>query len=129
MAMRLRILAAMCLIISASPSMAEGDAARGERAFSKCSACHSIDHPRTRLGPHLMGVVGRPAGTVPEYKYSAAMTDAGAGGLIWTEEKLHAFLYSPKKTVPGTSMRFFGLWSDSEIDDLIAYLKTVAAPQ
>lgn len=125
----LRFLTALCLLLPVSQSWAEGDAERGERAFSKCSACHSIDHPRTRLGPHLMGVVGRPAGAVADYKYSPAMTEAGGNGLVWTEEKLHAFLYSPKKTVPGTSMRFFGLWSDSEIDDLIAYLKTVQAPQ
>ncbi len=76
-----------------------------------------------------MGVVGRPAGSVADYGYSDAMKGAGANGLVWTEEELHAFLYSPKKAVPGTSMRFFGLWSDSEIDDLIAYLKTVPAPQ
>ncbi len=125
----LRLLTALCLCVTAAPSWAEGDAARGERAFSKCSACHSIDHPRTRLGPHLMGVVGRPAGAVADYKYSQAMKDAGGNGLVWTEEKLHAFLYSPKKTVPGTAMRFFGLWSDGEIDDLIAYLKTVQAPE
>ncbi|WP_413785924.1 c-type cytochrome [Agrobacterium sp. rho-13.3] len=102
---------------------------QGEQSFSKCSACHNIESPRTRLGPHLMGVVGRHAGSVPDYKYSQAMTDAGASGLIWDEDKLRAFLSSPKKVVPGTSMRFFGLWSETEIDNLIAYLKTVSAPQ
>jgi cytochrome c len=124
-----RFLTGCLIVLSASAALADGDPQRGERAFSKCSACHSIEKPRTRLGPHLMGVVGRPAGSVTDYGYSDAMKNAGADGLVWTEEKLHAFLYSPKKTVPGTSMRFFGLWSDSEIDDLIAYLKTVPAPQ
>lgn len=80
------------------------------------------------MGPHLMGVVGRPVGSVADYKYSQAMKDAGSGGMVWTEDKLREFLSSPKKTVPGTSMRFFGLWSESGIDDLIAYLKTVQAP-
>lgn len=116
------------LAISASMAFADGDPVNGERAFSKCSACHSIENPRTRMGPHLMGVVGRPAGSVVDYKYSQAMKDAGAGGMVWTDDNLRAFISSPKKTVPGTSMRFFGLWSESEINDIIAYLKTVQAP-
>lgn len=128
MTRKLGLLTGICLLLSISTLWADGDPERGERAFSKCSACHSIENPRTRMGPHLMGVVGRPAGSVADYNYSQAMKDAGAGGLVWNNEKLHAFLSSPKKTVPGTSMRFFGLWSDSEIDDLIAYLKTVPLP-
>ncbi len=122
-------LSATFLVLGVSTAFADGDAANGERAFSKCSACHSIENPRTRMGPHLMGVVGRSAGSVADYKYSQAMTDAGAGGMVWTEDNLREFLSSPKKKVPGTSMRFFGLWSESEINDLIAYLKTVQAPQ
>ncbi len=122
-------ISATFLLLGVSSAFADGDVANGERAFSKCSACHSIENPRTRMGPHLMGVVGRPAGSVADYKYSQAMTDAGAGGMAWTEDNLREFLSSPKKKVPGTSMRFFGLWSESEINDLIAYLKTVQAPQ
>ena len=129
MTMKLTVLVLSCVLLPASATWAEGDAARGERSFSKCSACHNIESPRTRLGPHLMGVVGRSAGSVPDYKYSQAMTDAGAQGMVWSDDKLREFLYSPKKTVPGTSMRFFGLWNESEIEDLIAYLKTVQAPQ
>nr|WP_320197682.1 cytochrome c family protein [Agrobacterium sp. rho-13.3]MDX8306518.1 cytochrome c family protein [Agrobacterium sp. rho-13.3]MDX8307151.1 cytochrome c family protein [Agrobacterium sp. rho-13.3] len=125
----MKFLTGLCFLLSASSLWAQGDAVQGEQSFSKCSACHNIESPRTRLGPHLMGVVGRHAGSVPDYKYSQAMTDAGASGLIWDEDKLRAFLSSPKKVVPGTSMRFFGLWSETEIDNLIAYLKTVSAPQ
>lgn len=123
------VVAASLLFLFALPAFAEGDAARGEQSFSKCSSCHNIDAPRTRLGPHLMGVVGRPAGAVSDYtNYSQAMKDAGAGGLVWDEAALKRFLSSPKKMVPGTSMRFFGLWSESEIDDIIAYLKSIPAP-
>ncbi|MBD8687431.1 cytochrome c family protein [Rhizobium sp. CFBP 13717] len=122
-------LSGVLVLLSVTIAYAEGDPARGERSFSKCSACHIIDNPRTRMGPHLMGVVGRPAGSVADYNYSAAMKDAGAKGMVWTEDNLRAFLYSPKKLVPGTSMRFFGLWSEDEINDLIAYMKTVPAPQ
>lgn len=129
MKMKLNCLTAFLFLFPLSAVHADGDAANGERAFSKCSACHSIENPRTRMGPHLMGVVGRQAGSVADYKYSQAMKDAGSTGMIWTEDNLRAFLSSPKKKVPGTSMRFFGLWSESEINDLIAYMKTVEAPK
>lgn len=129
MVMMRACLSGVLVLFSLTTAFAEGDPAKGERSFSKCSAWHSIDNPRTRLGPHLMGVVGRPAGSVADYNYSAAMKDAGASGMVWTDDNLRVFLYSPKKLVPGTSMRFFGLWSEEEINDLIAYMQTVPAPQ
>ena len=122
-------LAVALAVLFATGAYADGDPAAGKRAFGKCSSCHNVDNPRTRLGPHLMGVVGRPAGSVADYpNYSQAMKDAGTGGLVWNEEALREFFSSPKKKVPGTSMRFFGLWSESEIDNIIAYLKTKSAP-
>ncbi|WP_296099323.1 cytochrome c family protein [uncultured Agrobacterium sp.] len=121
--------AAFLLTLSVASVSAEGDPVEGERAFGKCASCHNIDNPRTRLGPHLMGVVGRRAGSVADYpNYSQAMKDAGASGLVWDEAALREFLSSPKKKVPGTFMRFFGLWSATEIDNIIAYLKTKPAP-
>ena len=120
-----KILTCLWLFTLCPPAFSDGDPVHGEQVFSKCSPCHSVDAPRTRMGPHLMGVVGRPAGAVADYKnYSQAMKDANTAGFIWTEEELAKFLSSPKKTIPGTSMRFFGLWSESEIADVIAYLKT-----
>lgn len=81
------------------------------------------------MGPHLIGVVVRPAGAVSDYSnYSQAMKDAAAAGVVWNEGELKQFLASPKTFLPGTSMRFFGLWSQAEIDDIIAYMKTKPAP-
>lgn len=114
----------------AAPALAEGNAVHGGKVFSRCSNCHSIDAPRTRMGPHLMGVVGRPMASVADYgHYSQALKDAGVAGRVWTEEELQGFISSPKKAIPGTSMRFFGLWSETDIADLIAYLKTHPMPQ
>lgn len=111
-------------------AVAEGDAAHGEKVFSRCSTCHSVDTPRTRMGPHLMGVVGRPMASVADYgHYSQALKDAGAAGRVWTEDELQKFIASPKKSIPGNAMRFFGLWSETDIADLIAYLKTHPLPQ
>lgn len=117
-------------LLPAAGVFAEGDAARGEKVFSRCSTCHSIDAPRTRMGPHLMGVVGRPMAGVADYgHYSQSLKDAGASGRVWTEEELQKFIASPKKAIPGNAMRFFGLWSETDIVDLIAYLKTHPLPQ
>ncbi|MEA3534323.1 cytochrome c family protein [Rhizobium sp. CC-YZS058] len=112
------------LLAFSFPAWAEGgDAARGAATFKACSNCHVVQGDRTVFGPSLQGVVGRKAGSVPGYRYSEAMLAAGEQGLIWTEADLSAFLSSPKRKVPGTSMRFWGFWSQSSIDDVIAYLK------
>ncbi len=118
------------LLLLPANTFAEGDAAHGAKVFSRCSTCHSIDAPRTRMGPHLMGVVGRPMASVADYgRYSQALKDAGTAGRVWTEEELRQFIASPKKAIPGNAMRFFGLWSETDIADLIAFLKTRPLPQ
>lgn len=100
---------------------AAGDAAAGRQAFAKCSACHQVgSSARGAFGPHLNGLLGRRAGSTA-YPYSAAMK---ASGLTWDDATLRAFLRSPGDTVPGTKMRFWGLGSERQIDDLLAYLRT-----
>ncbi|MFP5078018.1 c-type cytochrome [Rhizobium sp. YIM 134829] len=101
----------------------DGDAKRGAATFKACSNCHVAVGDRTVFGPSLQGVVGRRAGSLPGFRYSEAMKAAGDQGLVWTEADLSAFLSNPKRKVPGTSMRFWGFWSQSSIDDVIAYLK------
>jgi len=99
------------------------DAQKGRRTFQQCVSCHAVESDSNGFGPHLKGVLGRRAGSVSGYAYSQAMQDAGAAGLIWDEAALSAFLASPAKKVPGTKMRFYGFWFQSQIDDVIAYLK------
>ena len=104
------------------PAQAEGDAVAGAKIYLKCRSCHVLDHPTNKMGPHLMQLLGRKAGSVEGFQYSSAMTEAGKTGLIWDEKNLKAFLTSPKTMIPGTSMRFWGLW-EGQIDDLTAYLR------
>ncbi|MQW89384.1 c-type cytochrome [Sinorhizobium saheli] len=101
----------------------EGDAEAGATVFKKCAACHVVDKDQNRVGPSLMGVIGRTAGTHPDYKYSQAMIEAGKGGLVWDEATLHEYLENPKAKVKGTKMVFAGLKKDEDINNLIAYLK------
>lgn len=110
-------------VLFAVPAHAEGDAAAGEKVFAKCKACHELEKGVNKVGPTLKGVVGRPAASVPDYKYSEAMLAKGAEGLVWTEENLTAYLPDPKAYVPKTKMAFAGLKKPEDVANIIAYLK------
>ncbi|WP_282605498.1 YceI family protein [Pelagibius sp. Alg239-R121] len=95
-----------------------GDAKAGKKAFRRCKACHEVTAEKNKVGPHLVGVVGRTAGTVDGYKYSEAMSSTA---IVWTPEALGEFLKGPKDYVPGTKMTA-KLKKQKDIDDIIAYL-------
>lgn len=103
-----------------STAYAAGDPAAGKQAFLKCASCHQLGSPRSGFGPHLHGIIGRPAAAATDFKYSEAMRGSR---IVWTEDALRAFLKAPGKVVPGNAMRFTGIGSDREIDDLLAYLR------
>jgi len=108
----------------AAAHAASGDAAKGQKIFRKCMACHYIDKDKNKVGPSLMGVVGRPAASVKSYHYSAALKAKGAGGLVWTTDNLDQWLTNPRKFAPGTKMTFAGLHSAKQRADIIAYLQS-----
>jgi cytochrome c len=98
------------------------DPAKGEAAFQdRCSECHVLEG--IGQGPSLIGVVGRKAGSLPGYAYSAALT---ASGIVWTPAMLDRFLSGPKKLVPGTAMEVI-VPDQAERRDLVAYLATLKA--
>lgn len=86
-----------------------------------CAECHSISStPRNKKGPSLYGVVGRHAGSVAGFNYSAANR---AAAISWTPEVLRHYLAGPQAAIPGTTMKFRGLANPKEIDDLVAFLE------
>ena len=109
---------------------ADGDAALGKKVFNRCMACHEAATDRDKVGPHLLGVVGRTAGTAESFlgHYSDAMKSAGAAGLVWDEANLTEYLRAPKLKVPGNRMAFGGLSNDGDIANVIAYLKADPKP-
>lgn len=113
----MRHFAAGLLALGIAGPAAAGDAARGRDVFKVCIACHS-DRPGD-LGPSLIGVVGRKAAALDDYRYSGPMARAG---FVWDEARLREFLRDPQSLVKGTRMPFDGLGEDADIDDVIAYL-------
>jgi cytochrome c len=100
------------------------DPGRGERIFQRCFACHSVVAGDDRLpGPSLRGVVGRRAGSLPGFRYSPALVDAGARGLVWTRETLDAYLADPQAFVPGTEMGLPPLRAADDRRDVIDFLE------
>lgn len=96
--------------------------ATGARSFSACRSCHTVALGQPNVvGPNLFGVVGRRAGTVPNYKYSDALKRAG---IVWTDASLDRWIQSPSTMVPGTKEHFLGLASPQDRANIIAYLKT-----
>jgi len=102
----------------------DGDAAAGQRVFNQCRACHQIENNgRNGVGPNLHGVVGRRAGSIEGFRYSANMRQLAEGGLTWDEANLRRYLTNPKDVVPQGSMAFPGLRNPTQLNDVIAYLK------
>jgi|HubBroStandDraft_5_1064220.scaffolds.fasta_scaffold340312_1 cytochrome c len=98
------------------PAMPTGDAARGQASYQACSGCHSIDD--NDVGPRHRGVIGRRAGSLPDYSYSPALRNSQ---IVWDAATLDRWLTGPQNLVPGTKM-FFSLPDPQMRADIIAYL-------
>jgi cytochrome c len=116
----------LCAGLFGGQANAAGDAEAGGKLFKRvCGGCHQIgESARAFFGPQLNGVVGRVAGSTTDYQYSDAMKSSG---IVWTREKLAAYIEDPKAVVSGTRMIFWGISDQEKIDDLLAYLKTFQA--
>jgi len=99
---------------------ASTSAAEGAKVFKKCAACHSIaEGGKNKIGPALWGVLGRQAGSLPDYKYSKAMAEHGKK---WSFEEMNGFLIKPKDWIKGTKMSYAGLKSEKERAAVILYM-------
>ncbi len=109
--------------LATSPAIA-GDAKAGQTVFkAKCAMCHGVAaNSPAGIGPRLFKVMGRKAGTLPGFTYSAAMK---ASGLTWNADTLSLYLANPQKAVRGNRMPFAGLPSAADRDNIAAYLATL----
>jgi cytochrome c len=118
-----RIVIAGLLLAGSATAALAADPAAGEKIFkAQCGICHAVVAGENRIGPTLFGVVGRPAGSVPGFNYTA---DHKKLGITWDAATLDKYLTNPRAMVPDTSMVYAGLKDDAERADLVAYLGTL----
>lgn len=94
---------------TAAPAFADSHmseaAAYAEGQFNQCAACHVIEDPdgniiagkRSKTGPNLYCVIGREAGSVPDFRYGKSIVEAGEEGLVWDEEEMADYLLDPRE--------------------------------
>jgi cytochrome c len=122
---RLFALAALLAAPAGYASGPEGDAANGQELFMTrgCPACHGVTkEDNAKVGPNLVGVVGRQAGTTQSLL--GPSENLKKYGVTWSAETLNEFLADPNAKVPGTAM--IGILTDpQQRADVIAYLSTL----
>ena len=111
------------IVLIAPVARADGDAARGEKLYDDCVACHPVEAGVHGIGPTLHGIVGRKVGDIADYRYSAALRrsaiffDEGSPGI--SSDKHVA-------SVPANRMPYAGMTNAGDRADLIAYLQKVS---
>ena len=115
-------------VLLAAPAAFAGnaDVKEGEKLFTSkaCATCHAVSKGTEagKIGPSLVGVVGRKAGTT-----KALMPTSPAlakSGIVWSTRTLDEFLENPTAKVPGTSM-VIAIPDAQQRADVIAYLATL----
>jgi cytochrome c len=106
--------------VYAAPPAWQGNAVQGRMLYeAKCSACHSVQD--NRIGPKHAGVLGRKAGSVPDYDYSDALRSSR---LVWSKPLLAKWLTDPEQLIPGQKMGY-RLGLAQERADVVAYLASL----
>jgi len=116
--------AVLALGLGAGSAYADGDAAKGLKAFNKCKSCHTNDQGgKHKIGPNLFGVYGRMAGATDFGKYGEALA---ASGVTWDDDTLDKWLENPKEFLGGGKTKMsLKLKKEDDREDIIAYLKTL----
>jgi cytochrome c len=119
-------LGGMTFLLASSASdraAAQGADASGQQLFNNaCRTCHTMREGDNRVGPHLHNIIGRKAGSLPNYRFSEAMQSAD---FVWDEDKLGRFIENPDALVPGNGMTpYTGVRSAEDKAKIIAFLKS-----
>jgi cytochrome c len=114
--------AAMAALALAVPGARAQDAMRGRVLYEGCAPCHKLEPSSSEQGPTLIGIIGRKAAALEDFRYSRAIMRAN---IVWDEATLDAYLADTQAYIAGTRMPFGGIPEKTERADLIAFLKTL----
>jgi cytochrome c2 len=104
--------------------IAAGSVEDGMKVANKCKSCHTFDEGgANRVGPNLWNIVDRNIASVSDYSYSDAMASQEGE---WTYDRLWVYLQDPRGEVPGTKMGFRGITDETDLANLIAYLRSLS---
>jgi cytochrome c len=101
----MRLALALGAAVALTPvAAAAGDPEAGAAVFQRqCSNCHVVRNEagevlagrNAQQGPNLYGVIGRQAGTYPNFRYGESLVQAGQAGLVWDEASFLAYVENP----------------------------------
>ncbi|MGP1274379.1 MAG: c-type cytochrome [Caulobacterales bacterium] len=117
---------AAAILASLGEPYASANLDNGRRLFRRCASCHTLGAgDRHLVGPNLHAMFGRQAGSAEGYRYSRALEEAG---FEWTKAELDQWLANPRTYLPGNRMSFAGLRTETDRNDLIAFLAVETRP-
>jgi cytochrome c2 len=120
-----RLLRALPLlaVAFASAFAADESTSPGRKIYeSRCVSCHEGAPPSTAtLGPSLVGIFGKKAGSGDSGVHSRALAESG---IVWSRSSLKRYLSDPGRAVPGTIMPM-RVENPKELEDLLNYLETL----
>ncbi len=135
---------ALAIITIGAPALAQvtipGDPAAGKQAFNQCAACHVVQNPvgevlagrNAKTGPNLYGVIGRVAGSYPDFRYGKDIVAAGQAGLVWNEEEFTAYTKNPTEFLKAymndpraRGMMQFRVRNEQDAYDIWAFFATI----
>jgi cytochrome c len=86
----------------------------------QCAVCHSTNlTDPARQGPSLFGIIGRRAGSVEGFHYSAGFAKVD---FVWDDGRLDAWITNPQEMIPGAVMAYRQAKPEIRAA-IIAYLK------
>jgi cytochrome c len=136
--MKPNLFAALALLALATPAFAEGNAELGQKAFTLCKACHSVNPPEGdplvkggKVGPNLYGIIGQQVASVADYAlYGDGIKAVGATGMVWTVEELAVYMTDPNTWIKdktgdaSAKSKMTGKTAKNQ-EDIIAFLQTL----
>lgn len=114
------------LVLDTQAFAVDGSAARGQRVFGACAACHSLRPDQNMTGPSLAHLWNRKAGSLASFsRYSSAMKSAN---VEWNDKTLDEWITDPQHLIPGNEMTFEGIKDTRQRADLLVFLKQATQP-